>query len=84
MLCSYNKQGVQVIWQKPHLTPLAVKGSTPNRTSIRSAVFAQSILATDRLTDARIIDRNSSHLMYSTCPNMLTYTFTVTNSVEYI
>jgi len=42
--------------------------STPSKTSIRLAVFAQRSRVTDRLTDVVVIDRNSSHLMHSTRP----------------
>jgi len=37
--------------------------STPKRTSISSAVFAQFARVADQLTDAKIIDGNSLHLM---------------------
>jgi len=44
--------------------------STPNRMSIRSAVFARPALMTDRLTDAGIIERSSPLIIYSMRPEM--------------
>jgi len=46
--------------------------SSPNRTSIRLAVFAQHSRVTDKPTDTLrywIIGRNSLHLMHSMWPN---------------
>jgi len=39
--------------------------STPSRTSIRSAISAQPVCMADRLSDAVIINRNSTHVMHS-------------------
>jgi len=55
----------QEVWQRPQSPGV----STPDRMSIRSAIYAQSDRVTDRLTDAGIIDCNSPHLLYSILPN---------------
>jgi len=52
--------------------PITIFTGSPSRTSIHSALFTQQSRATDRLTGAGKIDRNSPHVMHSMQPNNTT------------